>query len=256
MSIKLHLFSIRRLVGGTLLVILAAWLPSAAQQPCTWIVDGEWSIIQRGVEDPIYISLSQNPDDNTVIGKVSNDIREVDRRVRGEVDGVVRGDTISFQIFWPDKLVGVYNGKFSQTGRIEGETYDKNNTKVRQPWYSEKRFRCYQIKPKPPAATPIGKTGRSPVEPGATLSRVPGILITKPIFQIGAPVGIAHILWDGGPEHPNVEVRASINGQPETVVSKEAKGTITIQVERGKTYLYVLTDSGVRLSTTSMRAPY
>lgn len=53
---------------------------------------------------------------------------------------------------------------------------------------------------------------------------------------------------DGGPDHPYAEVWIREGRQDETFVVEQGKGTRRVTVDRGKTYLFILTDSGKQLA--------
>jgi hypothetical protein len=62
------------------------------------------------------------------------------------------------------------------------------------------------------------------------------------------------LTWDGGPEHPYAEVWVGVDGEDPTFLVEQGKGSRKVTVEPGKTYLYILTDSGQQLSTVTVRA--
>ncbi len=66
--------------------------------------------------------------------------------------------------------------------------------------------------------------------------------------------GTTTLTWDGGPDHPYAEVWVKEGGQDETFVVEQGKGTRRMTVERGKNYLFILTDSGKRLATVTVTA--
>lgn len=192
-----------------------------------------------------------------------------ERKVEGSIDGTVVGDEFNVQIYWPDGLVGVYRGKIGPQGRIEGTTYDKNKPSINATWYSNRVMTCDEAKPvikasdvlkytgktAPPAPTPrrqgppVKSTGKRPMVPSApaTVPRI--IAFNKP----GQPPGTQTLTWDGGPEHPYAEVWVKVGDEDEVKVVEQGKGSRQITVEPGKEYLYILTDSGQRLATTTAR---
>ena len=60
-------------------------------------------------------------------------------------------------------------------------------------------------------------------------------------------------MWDGGPEHLNAEVWVKVGDEAETLVVRSGKGSREVTVESGKTYLYILKDSGQQLATETAK---
>jgi hypothetical protein len=86
------------------------------------------------------------------------------------------------------------------------------------------------------------------------LRRVPGIVANAStvIIPPGQNQGQTTLMWDGGKDHPYAEVWVKVDDGEETFVVEQGKGSRTVTVERGKRYLYMLTDSGQRLATTTI----
>jgi hypothetical protein len=68
----------------------------------------------------------------------------------------------------------------------------------------------------------------------------------------GQSEGTTTLTWDGGSEHPYAEVWVKAGDEDEKFVVEKGKGTRQVKVAAGKTYLYILTDSGKRLSTVTV----
>ena len=73
------------------------------------------------------------------------------------------------------------------------------------------------------------------------------------ILPFGIAVGQTTIAWDGGANHPYAEIWVKLEGQNETKLLEQARGTLPVTVERGRTYLYILTDAGMTLATVTVR---
>ena len=65
--------------------------------------------------------------------------------------------------------------------------------------------------------------------------------------------GMTTLIWDGGKRHPYAEIWVSVNGADPTQIVEQGKGTRQVPVERGKTYRYILTDSGEELGSVNVR---
>lgn len=65
--------------------------------------------------------------------------------------------------------------------------------------------------------------------------------------------GSTTLTWDGGSEHPYAEVWVGIDGGDPIFVVEQGKGSRRVTVDAGKTYRYVLTDSGQDLATVTVR---
>jgi hypothetical protein len=106
-----------------------------------------------------------------------------------------------------------------------------------------------------PAVPPVQAPEEKPpkVEPAP---RVPMITATPRVVTIpgGQGTGSTTLTWDGGPEHRYAEVWVGVNGEDPTFLVEQGKGSRKVTVEPGKTYLYILTDSGQQLSTVTVKA--
>ena len=61
------------------------------------------------------------------------------------------------------------------------------------------------------------------------------------------------LTWDGGAAHPYAEVWVGVDGQDPKFVVEQGKGSRKVTTEPGKTYLYILTDSGQQLATVTVK---
>jgi hypothetical protein len=240
----------------------------AAQCDKGWNASGILTIRQRG--QFFFIKLTMEQKGKVITGTADHiaDNNGGVRQVEGTVDGTLEGDNFSIQIFWPEDLTGVYNAKILPSGRLDGETFDKNNSRIRQPFHSEGLLRCG---PPPPATPkPIRASGRARTTTTATPEppKPPFIAASQPIFVTpGHPFASVILSWDAGPDHPNVEVWLSRNSQPESPASsmdlpaghplfKQTKAAFEIKLPRGSgQYKYVLKAGGKTLSTVSVVVP-
>ena len=259
-------------LSGLVLAGLGALSPSPAIAQCAeWDVSGKWTLTQGTFL--IRIDLQQNG--KVVTGDAIHNAKVnaqgqmfgAGQDVTGSVDGTVEGDKFNVQIYWPDNLVGVYRGTIGPQGRVEGITYDKAKPSVNASWYSNRVMKCRStatikpsviLKPKPsaPAAatTPppkvIKSTGKAPTQATKSAAGPSIVAFNKPKQTPGTKT----LSWDGGPDHPYAEVWVKVDGQDETFVVEQGKGSREVTVEPGRTYLYILTDSGQQLATVTVRA--
>jgi hypothetical protein len=91
-------------------------------------------------------------------------------------------------------------------------------------------------------------------EAATTETNAPQISAT-PNNAAFVPGKIAHtvIRWDGGPDHPSAELWVKVDDQDEKLVIEQGKGSRQMVVEPGKSYLYILRDSGTRLATVTVK---
>lgn len=262
-------------LSGLVLAGLGATAPSPAMAQCTdWDVAGSWQIRQGKFVIPVELkqsgkTLSGSAKHNASIAGTKGFLGVgasfgANQVVDGTVRGTVEGDTFNIEIAWPDALVGVYRGTIKSDGTIGGITYDKKKPSSNSTWSSDRPMKCGNttaikpsviLKPKPsapaaattPAPKVIKSTGKGPTqETSAAGPRI--VAFNKPRQTPGTKT----LSWDGGPDHPYAEVWVKVDGQDETFVVEQGKGTREVTVEPGKTYLYILTDSGKRLATVTV----
>ena len=89
----------------------------------------------------------------------------------------------------------------------------------------------------------------APSTTGAKITASPSV-VTIPA---GQTTGTTTLTWDAGPNHPYAEVWVTVDGGDERKIVEQGKGSRQVQVKAGKTYLYILTDSGKRLATTTVK---
>ena len=86
--------------------------------------------------------------------------------------------------------------------------------------------------------------------------KVPGIVATQVLFPAPtSPTGLVVLTWDAGPDHPYAEVWFKVNGGDEVFVVERGKGSLQVPVERGRQYVYILTDAGTTLATVTFIVP-
>jgi hypothetical protein len=112
--------------------ILVSLLPAAAQA-CD--ASGHWTAVQSN-GGRVEFDLSQN-------GLVLGGTAYSPGIGNGSVSGSFRGETIDFDIYWPNGSVGTYSGRVGGDGRIHhGFTHDRRNPGSRASWYSTSPLDC------------------------------------------------------------------------------------------------------------------
>jgi len=105
------------------------------------------------------------------------------------------------------------------------------------------------------AKSPAGAPVPTPPPQAPSAQGVPGITASPHVVTVpaGQTQGKTTLTWDGGKDHPYAEVWVKEDDQDEKFVVEKGKGTRAMTVEPGKTYLYILTDSGQRLATVTVK---
>ena len=267
----------------TSLFILPAPLVEAACEQ--WNVGGRWGI-QQNNGAKIVMNLRQNGTSVTGTAAHTNaSVKEdrlalpgvesfgADTRVDGSVTGTMEGDDFYVEISWDGgKLIGVYRGKVSPAGRIQGSTYDLAKPSSKAKWFSTSAITCPEVNPikpsgvlNPAPAAPgpkpkvIKSTGRSPVAaPPQATTKIPATISVDPQLvrlSPGQDQATATLTWDGGNNHPNTKLTVKSESHNAFAVRQPQKGTREIKVDKGTT-TFALTDanSGELLASASVQA--
>ncbi len=259
------------LLYSLLFAAVLALLPISVEAQCAnWDASGQMTIIQRASKYENTLSLQQKG--RVITGTASTYtptygiISDGYRTLSGTVDGTIDGDRFSVQIFWANRQTGIYNGKVLPSGRLDGEAWEKASPNIRQTWYSGGVLKC----PPPPPVIPkvIKSSGKARPTTPPPPPKPPFIVAGQVVIPTPShPFGIVYLGWDGGPDHPNVEVFVSIdNGveipafaigfAPQHPVFKQPKvAALTLNLERRKHYNFVLKSAGKTLSSIGFVVP-
>ena len=269
-EVKTNIFNMQRasVICGLLFAAAFALLPASAGAQCTnWDAGGKWWIIQPGLAlDGITLRLEQKGRVLTgTAHTIVSDGKKGGKYQDGTVDGTIDGDRFNVQIFWSNNDTGVYDGKVLPSGRLDGEGYEKRSSNIRVPWHSYGVLKCaraaapskpFKITSKitlPKTTSPPSGNKTPTIEPPPPPMKVPGIIASQAVFPyVGALSGFAVLTWDSGPDHPYAEVWVKVNGGDATFVVEQGKGGRQVTVERGRAYLYILTDDGKTLATVDV----
>ncbi len=131
-----------------------ALLPSSVNAGCAfgWDVSGRWNIKQGPTT--VTTNLRQNGNvvtgtagyiipgryKSTALGLWGNSTNP--RRVSGTVSGTITGDNFHVEVAWSNNTVGVYDGTFGPSGRIEGTVYGKEAPSKKVTWFSDRNMTC------------------------------------------------------------------------------------------------------------------
>ncbi len=252
--------------------------PSRAEAQCAqWDASGDW-ILHQDNGFSLYMHLQQNGMGVTgtalsTTGKYNVWPIPQDKGTKGSVYGNVQDTDFTVQIHWENGDIAVYRGnighdsKTGQAGKLGGYTYRAKDPSHKVHWDRNGAMQCAQTAPAPapaPAAPPrpikhVGKPTKPAAPAGEVIpppsAGVPGITASPKTVTIpaGQSEGTTTLTWDGGADHAYAEVWVQVDNGDEEFVVEKGKGTRSVRVERGKTYLYILTDSGQRLATVTVK---
>ena len=245
---------------------------SAAAQCVSWDANGKWSFWQgepqtAKLHSITTITLQQKG--TLITGTASAGATNDDGKFfekKGIVDGSLESDRFSVQIFWNTSEIGIYTAKVLPSGRLQGEAHEKRSPQVSYPWNSTEVLKCPPLPPAPKPIKSSGKAKPAPETPAPPPPTPPFIIAGQPIIPPYMPYGIVPLSWEGGPDHPNVEVWLSMdNGAeipafsmeqgPQSPVWKQPKISIALQLQRYHHYRFVLKDAGKTLSTAAFVVP-
>jgi hypothetical protein len=239
--------------GGLLLAAVFALLPYSTKAHCMqWDVSGKWTAqVVKGASESLELKQSGN----AITGK------SYFYGSAGNVTGTVEGDTFDISIDWNTRERGssleFFHGKILPNGTIEGTAATLGGQVVKDKdnkWSSNRPMTCTARAPRV-----IKSTGRPKIDPAPNSAAEPSakapMISASPNNIAFVPGKIAHTLirWDGGPDHPYAELWVKVDDQDEKFVIEQGKGSRQMVVAPGKTYLYILTDSGTRLATVTVK---
>jgi hypothetical protein len=272
-------------LSGAFFALALIVLPNASFGQCkNWeFLNSYLGIEQRGTLSTISVRVTQKG--NYFTGSVETSYIEPGflgnpvTEIKGDAEGTISSDSVSFKIFWQGGLTGVYTAKILPSGKLEGETYDKAKPSAVQTWHSSGTMTCATLKsastgilkpsgktsglykdkgpkkfdppPAPGGSAPASGPANSPPTPSPM--KVPGIVASRVYFgHITDPAGFVILAWDAGPKHTYAEVWFKINNGDDIFLVEQGKGTRQFPVERGKYYTFILTDEGRTLATVSV----
>jgi len=136
-------------------LLLSIFMPGSAAAQCSqWNITGKWYIEQGSFVITVELEQRGKVITGIALHDASNGgVFRSHAEVQGRVDGTIEGDNLEFEIFWPEGLTGVYQGKFRPSGRVEGATYDKSKPSSRANWNSSTLLPCSDTSPGARTAT-------------------------------------------------------------------------------------------------------
>jgi hypothetical protein len=259
--------------------LLTAGLFSATSsgEPCrNWDARGFWMLNAQTSKVEMHLDQSGN----TITGRATCN------GAGGNVVGTLGGASLNFQITWSTGGVSSYTGTIAPDGRIGGSWYPADRTKYT--WSGDRAMRCKDSAPAASTASAPQANTNPPkrvvttghpkpvgVLPGTTAdtsgnggfvkmipttsgpqARTPLIKANPQEVTIpnGQSEGTAVLIWDAGNDHPSAEVWLRVNGHEKKLFAQTNKGRREVVVQPGKSYLYILTDSGQKLATVTVQA--
>jgi hypothetical protein len=230
--------------------LLVAFLFGAASslfpsEPCkNWDARGSWKI--RGQLREIDMHLDQSG--TTISGRATS------KGDVGDVVGNIRGDALGFQIKWSTGAVATFWGDIQPYNPIKGSFIPaamQGYKGATYNWSADRAMPCADSAP-PAVTAPAGDS--APVSGhggfGPAIGANPNVVTILP----GQNEGSTTLSWNGGGNHPQAHVWVKVNGRDKKFVAGESRGTLQLPVKPGKTYLYILTDSGQQLASVTVKA--
>jgi len=253
-------------------------------------VSGQWTLQQR---NGYGVTLNLQQTGTAITGTAKHDVTatigggvafagpiptgpafsETREAAPGTVEGSIQGNDFFMNISWGSNndTHGIYRGKVTAQGRLEGSMYHKEIPKNKSTWVSSTIMQCADAAavepvnsaPSPsvnpirstgrrrtPAIDPIKSTGKSPSQTQSSAA-APTIEANPAFITIpdGQSQGTVTVTWNAGPDHPHVRVLVKESGQDgERALAAQVKGTRQVTVERGTNYLFILKDAGHQLA--------
>jgi hypothetical protein len=130
-------------LGGLLFASVLALSPSSvkAQCPQGWNITGQWGLKQRNQAEPNAMTLTTKPNRNALLqGSASYGTGA--KQVTGRVKGSINGTDVYIEIGWSNGLTGIYEGKISPQGKIEGAGWEARSPSKKVSWYSTRSMTC------------------------------------------------------------------------------------------------------------------
>ena len=264
----------RKTIFWGVMVVAIAWafglLPSTTNAQCAqWDVSGQWDAkLSTGAAVRFNVKQSGNDVSATAsyVGLAGGGV---------DAHNKVTGNKFGFVLVWDahDTITGGhtewYVGTIAPDGTVTGTARVFGYLSKDTTWTASRPMRCAQRivttgHPGPASTTTPPKTIKvtghpraDPTPPPAT----PATVATAPritalpnnINLRGQPQGTTKIIWDGGKDHPYAEVWVKVDAADERKVIEKGQGSLQVTVEKGKTYIYNLEDSGVTLATVTVR---
>lgn len=226
-------------------------LPLPEGTLCTqWDVSGPWNIeVKSGPRKGYVVNTSFRQSGKNLSGKVTDGGSTSGTVSNGTSDGA----TFNVYVTWDGTSADgsnaeIYVGKISAAGIIEGTALIIGDRSQNAKWSSDRAMKCVKSAPAPP--------------------KPPFITASQPIFLTpGHPFASVVLVWDGGPDYPNVEVFVSVNRGAETPaysidlptghpLFKQPKAGFEMKLPRSSGhYQYILKAAGKTLSTASFIVP-
>lgn len=223
-------------LGAFLFTSVCSLLPSPVEAGCQrWDVSGQWELRLDNGEN-VKVNLQQGKWGQTSANLTGTGERIATAGANSYFDkpqkGVISGN-ITDNAFTMLLTVRTdqhrFTGTIGPSGKMEGIC--TTTTSSDRHWVSSRRMKCADEAPAPTRKVPFIVAGNNP----------------------GQAPGTKTLTWDGGPEHPYAEVWVKVNDQDEKFVVEKGKGTREVTVQPGNTYLYILSDSGERLDTVTVK---
>lgn len=183
-------------------IILALFLvgpaPASAAVCASWDASGQWYIRQS---NGFTVGLDMKQEGNVVSGSaqwiaLTGEGKVLGVTVKGEdpeinsgsLDGTIDGNRVNLKIYWTTNgQIGVYTGEIDSLGRIEGDTYDRQQPNSRATWFSSILLRCATPAVPPTSPAPVPKMPPTPSAEAVPNRAGAAELQTKPVIVADKP---------------------------------------------------------------------
>jgi hypothetical protein len=100
-------------------------------------VDGQWSLVQsNGFTVEVDVVQARDPSGNLADGPVHGSALQVGDG-ESNLNGALNGDSLEFEVDWPNGARGQYSGTFDAGGNLSGITYDLTNPGSQATWFRQ-----------------------------------------------------------------------------------------------------------------------
>ena len=149
-TLKLASILVVTLLSSVAATEASSSLASGSTPECSkWDLNGEWKFVQTNETTPTF-TLKMT--ETGLQGDASYGYTHKGQCifycgddyyiVAGSVDGTVKGNDFDLTAYWNNGTTGIYTGRISATGRIEGSGYDKLHPQTTANWYAIPVAKC------------------------------------------------------------------------------------------------------------------
>ena len=130
-------------LGGFIFISVLALVASSVEAQCPrgWDISGGWGLKQSNMGEPVAMSLSTKPNRHAFV-QGSASYGTGSKQVTGGVTGSINGSDVYIEIAWSNGKTGIYEGKVSPQGKIEGTGWEARSPSKKVSWFSTRPMNC------------------------------------------------------------------------------------------------------------------